>query len=83
MNAAWKRSYPWGPNRSLDKDDLIRAARNGTGLRDLGKDFQDEPLDRLILSLNQEARLHPAGRFISRKRIINLLMVRLTGGILV
>lgn len=77
MNAAWKRSYPLGTKPSLDKDDMIRAARNGTGLRDLGKDFQEEPLDRLILSLDQEARLHPAGLFISRKRIINLLRVRL------
>jgi hypothetical protein len=31
----------------------------------------------LLLSLNQEAALHPIGLFISRKRMINLLSVRL------
>jgi hypothetical protein len=43
----------------------------------LGKDFWDEPLERLLQSLNEEAELHPIGYFISRKRIINLLSVRL------
>ncbi len=66
-----------GRGPSLDKDELINAARYSANLHDLGKDFWDEPLERLIHSLNHEARLHPIGHFISRKRIINLLMVRL------
>jgi len=64
-------------NTRLDKDDLIKAARRMTGLNDFGKDFDEEPLQRMILSINEEARLHPVGFFISRKRIINLLGTRL------
>lgn len=77
LNNSWERIYSIRNEPSLNRDDLIRTARKSTNLMDLGKDFQEDPLDRLILSLNQEARLHPVGRFISRKRIINLLTVRL------
>ena len=77
VNAGWRMAYHLGAASPLDKDDLIRTARKVSGLRDLGKDFDDEPLDQLIRSLKEEARLNPLGRFISRKRIINLLMVRL------
>lgn len=77
MNYLWEKSYSLGGKPVLDKDELITAARNETGLSQLGKDFWDEPLERLLQSLNQEAKLHPIGHFISRKRIINLLSVRL------
>ncbi len=77
LNAFWKGAYRVGKPPKLEKDELIGTARNETGLTDLGKDFWDEPLDRLIGSLNREASLHPIGFFISRKRIINLLSVRL------
>jgi hypothetical protein len=77
LNRIWKRSYPHGKVPQLNKDDLIKTARSKTGLNDLGKDFWDEPLDRLIESLNEEARLHPIGYFISNKRLMNLLNVRL------
>lgn len=77
LNRLWKRTYPHGKVPQLNKDDLIKTARDKTGLHDLGKDFWDEPLDRLIESLNNEARLHPIGYFISNKRLMNLLNVRL------
>lgn len=77
LNRVWDGGGVLGIKPSLDKDELIRAARKQTGLHDLGKDFWDEPLDRLIHSLNHEARLHPIGTFISQKRIVNLLTVRL------
>lgn len=77
LNTAWQSSYPIGTKIKLDKDKLIKAARKNTGLHNLGKDFWDEPLERMIASINQEARLHPVGRFISKKRIENLLSVRL------
>ena len=48
-----------------------------TGLHDLGKDFQDEPLERLLRSVNEEACLHPAGRFITKQRFVSLLNIRL------
>jgi hypothetical protein len=77
MNKAWKATYPLGTKPDLNKDCLIRAAKKATGLQDFGKDFQDEPLDRLLHSINEEAGLHPIGNFITRQRMINLLCVRL------
>jgi hypothetical protein len=77
MNYLWEKSYKLGGKPSLEKNELIAAARKETGLSQLGKDFWDEPLERLLQSLNEEAELHPIGYFISRKRIINLLSVRL------
>lgn len=77
LNSAWRSSYSLGTEIKLDKDSLIKSAQNNTGLNDLGKDFWDEPLERMIDSINTEAQLHPIGRFISKKRIENLLSVRL------
>jgi hypothetical protein len=77
LNKAWKMAGTTNIRRSLDKDELIKAARKNTGLQDLGKDFHDEPLDRLLQSIIEEARLNPAGVFITRKRMVNLLSIRL------
>lgn len=77
INTLWRGSYPFGTNIKLEKDHLIKAARKNTGLDDLGKDFNDEPLERLLFSLNTESELHPIGRFITYKRLVNLLSVRL------
>ena len=77
LNKVWKLTYPLGSKIKLKKDDLIRSARQKTGLNNLGKDFWDEPLDRLIQSVNEEANLHPIGRFITNQRLVNLLSTRL------
>lgn len=77
LNGVWKATYPLGTKTKLDKDDLIKAARKATKLNDLGNHFWNEPLDRMLVSLNEEARLTPVGRFISKQRLINLLAVRL------
>lgn len=77
LNSSWKASYPFGTRIRLDKDRLIRSARKSTGLKDLGSDFWEEPLDRMLQAINEEAELHPIGLFISRERIVNLLANRL------
>jgi hypothetical protein len=77
LNAVWKGSYPFGTKTKLDKDSLIKSARKASGLTDLGSSFWDEPLERMVDSLNNEARLTPIGRFISRERLVNLIAVRL------
>jgi hypothetical protein len=77
LNAAWKATYPLGGEIRLDKDDIIRRARKITGLNDLGSDFWDEPFDRMMRSVNEEARLHPFGRFITRERLVSLVSIRL------
>jgi hypothetical protein len=77
VNKLWKLSYPIGGEIKLDKDDFIRKARKKTGIDDLGKDFNDEPLEHLLKSIREEAALHPIGAFITRERMINLITVRL------
>lgn len=77
VNNAWKASYHLGARPDLTKDSLIRAARKTTGLQNFGRDFTDEPLDRLLYSIKEEAGLHPIGTFITRQRMINLLCTRL------
>ena len=76
INRVWQASYSLGSKVILDKDRIIKAARKETGLNRLG-DFWDEPLERLISSINSEAHLHPVGRFITKKRLENLIAVRL------
>lgn len=76
INKIWAASYPLGTKSKLEKESLKKAAIKATGLDDFG-DFWEEPLDRMLDSINKEARLHPIGRFITRQRIINLLAVRL------
>jgi hypothetical protein len=77
LNKTWEFSYPLGTKIRLEKDDLIKAARNKTGLTNLGKDFHDEPLERLLRAVNEEARQNPVGRFITRQRFVSLLSMRL------
>jgi hypothetical protein len=77
LNSTWKATYPLGTRIKLDKDDLIHTARRKSGLTDFGKDFSDEPLERLLRSVNEEANLHPAGRFIAFQRFVSLLEMRL------
>ncbi len=77
LNRLWKLSYPLGTRVKLDKDDIIKSARKTTGLNDLGKDFNDEPLERLLRSVNEEAHLHPVGAFISKQRLLSLVSIRL------
>ncbi|HEY9114158.1 MAG TPA: sulfotransferase [Bacteroidales bacterium] len=77
LNAVWKGAYPLGTKIKLEKDSLIKSAKKATGLNDLGTMFWDEPLDRMLKSLNEEARLSPIGRFITKQRLVNVLAVRL------
>ena len=77
INAVWKGTYSFGSRIKLEKDDLIRRAKKVTGLDELGKDFWDEPVDRMLASINEEAKLHPIGRFITRERLVSLISIRL------
>jgi hypothetical protein len=77
INRCWKHcSFP-GTKIRIEKDDLIRSARKVTGYHDLGRDFNDDPLERLLRSINEESNLHPIGRFITRERFVNLLSIRI------
>lgn len=77
LNFVWKNTYPIGSKVVLEKDYLIKLARKQTGLKSFGNDFYEEPFERLLFSINGEADLHPVGRFITQKRMVNLLATRL------
>ncbi|MBE0647454.1 MAG: sulfotransferase [Bacteroidales bacterium] len=77
LNKSWGFTYPLGTKIKLEKDDLVRRARKVTGLTEFGPDIWEEPLERMLVSMNEEAKLSPAGRFISRERLVNLLSIRL------
>jgi hypothetical protein len=77
INSAWKSSYFFGTEITLNKDQLIIQARKKTGLHSFGDEFWEDPLDKLIDSINHEAELHPVGRFITRERLAGLLAIRL------
>jgi hypothetical protein len=77
INSAWESSYFLGTEVKLNKDHLIKLARKKTSLHSFGDEFWEEPLDKLIDSINHEAELHAVGRFITRERLTGLLAIRL------
>ena len=61
----------------LDAADLCAAARRNTGLADFGGPSLEPTLSILTRSLEQEANLHPLGRFLMRMHLQGLLETRL------
>ncbi|OBK66261.1 hypothetical protein A5653_19580 [Mycobacterium colombiense] len=61
----------------FDVDQLLQQARERTGLKDFGENTFREPLDRLVDSLNREARLSELGRRSIPKIITSHLVTRL------
>lgn len=66
-----------GIRASLDEESLLAAARRKTGLVQFGDESFRPALRILLQALEQEARLHPVGRFILRTRLVDMLGVRL------
>ncbi len=66
-----------GEPEVLNKDQLLQAAVEQTGLSDFGSDDFREPLDRLVLALNTEARLNDFGRIRAQMTIASGLSNRL------
>lgn len=64
-------------NVPLELDSLLNAARRRTGLEDFGEGDFREPLRRLIVALNDEARLNFVGRMAARQDVIQILSNRL------
>ncbi|MEM6723291.1 MAG: sulfotransferase [Bacteroidota bacterium] len=67
----------FGAVSKLDADRLIRKAKKQTGLHDFGSPGLEEPLHRLIESINQEAQLHAFGTMITENRLLGILKTRL------
>jgi Sulfotransferase family len=60
-----------------EHEDLMREARAQTGLDDFGDDSFREGLERLVHSLQHEARLNAMGQEAMRERVLGLLTQRL------
>jgi hypothetical protein len=58
---------------SLDAEDLLRAARARAGTSAFGPWRFDEPLERLLKSYRDEARLTTLGRVTARELVVTLL----------
>ena len=61
----------------LDEASLIAAARRESGLQEFVDESFREPLRRLLVSLNEEAELHPLGRMLLRQSLVRALVNRL------
>lgn len=66
------------PNPStLDVSQLCERARRKTGLRNFGEPLLQPALSVLVSSLENEANLHPLGRFLMRLHLEEILEARL------
>lgn len=61
----------------LDREQLMTAAKDATGLSDFGDNNFKEALNRLIKSYNEEADLSDIGLYVARNDLINDLSGRL------
>ncbi len=62
---------------NLSEEYLISTAAKAEGLNDFGDESFREPLKKLLESIENEANLHPFGRFVTKQRIGGLLRNRL------
>jgi hypothetical protein len=64
FNFGGRRLRRWGWHRPLKVQEILDSACRFTGLSDWGDDRFQEPLQVLVESLEEEARLHPLGRLL-------------------
>ncbi|MGI9590241.1 MAG: sulfotransferase family protein [Myxococcota bacterium] len=62
---------------SLDPEELLATAREGTGLDDFGGEAWRPHYDAFLGALAEEAHLHLAGRIVARSEILRTLRNRL------
>ena len=62
---------------ALNRQAVLDAAVRETGLDDFGPDYFLEPMGRLIDSINDEARLSPAGAAMQHARMVSHIVGRL------
>jgi len=78
LNGLLRGVRPLGLARlDLNPDELLRRARNETGLKEFGDESFLEPMAVLIQSLEEEADLNPIGRYMARANILRILKHRL------
>jgi len=77
FNQAGRVARRFGCGGGLGVDRMIAAAKRKTGLNDFGDDWFLDPLNVLIKSINEEARLTSVGTAIQKSRIVSSLSIRL------
>jgi hypothetical protein len=65
------------PPTRLDEDSVCTTAMKEGGLSDFGDPYFREGLRELLVSLKQDADLHPIGRMVARDMIVNFIVQRL------
>ena len=68
---------------TFDPDSLLAEARRRTGRDDFGDPRFREPMERLLFSLDHEARLTETGRAAQRERVVGSLVTRLSAQALI
>ena len=68
---------------SFDPNSILNEARRRTGLEDFGDPRFREPMERLLSSLDREARLTESGRIAQRERVLGSLVTRLSAEALI
>jgi hypothetical protein len=76
VNAGGRLLGRWAAG-SLRAENLLDVARRKTGLDEFGSPPFEEPLRRLLESMEAEARLNPMGRMATRYDLVHLLVNRL------
>ncbi len=61
----------------LDEETLTKMANKQTGLSDFGDPYYREGLQKLLESAENDANLHPLGRYITNEIVTNYLVQRL------
>ncbi len=71
------RKLGWISEPKLEKDALLEAAVEATGLDDFGDRWFEGPLDVLLRSIRDEAKLNPAGDYSAMQQFHKVLVDRL------
>ena len=78
LNSLGKLAIALGlPIFLLDEQSVTDSARKQTGLTDFGDPYYRQGLLRLLDSFENDANLHPIGRFMATERVVNYLVQRL------
>ena len=65
------------PDLHFDPDAVVADARAVDGLSDFGDDNYRQPLEKLLWSLEHEAKLNDIGQAVLRQRVVDILSTRL------
>ncbi len=78
FNAVARRLDHLGWDRNgMAEESILAAARRKTGLMEFRDESFRDPLRRLIRSFREDGRLHPFGRLMMRRRLVELTANRL------